>query len=134
MESIHTEMNECEKAAKQEKITESLDDELKLYDFSYYPLPAKEKGVARIFYNNINGLEINAAISAKVNNNKEKKRYGLLKEKETYMKVEALIKQLQRWEVNITGLSEPCVEWKDVVPRTVVKEIGKNMIVSGTGQ
>ena len=125
MESIHTEMTKYANVTKQEPRTESLDEELKLYDFSHYPLPAKDKGVVQLFYNNINGIEINAAISAKVNNNKEKKRHGLLKEKETYTKVEALMKQLQTWEVNITGLLEPCVEWNDIVPRTVVKEIGK---------
>ena len=104
---------------------ESLDEELRIYDFSHYPLPVKEKGLVRIFYNNVNGLEINAAINVRITNNKGKKRHGILKEKETYTKLEALLKQLQTWDVNITGLTEPCVEWKDVVPRTVVKEMGK---------
>ena len=49
-----------------------LDEQLKVFDFSNYPLPLKPKNALRIFYNNINGLEINTAIAAVVNNKKKK--------------------------------------------------------------
>ena len=87
-----------------------LDNELKIFDFSHYPVPAKTAGVVRIFYNNINGLEINAAINARVTNYREKKKHKIIRDKETYTKIESFIKQMYKWEVNITALSEPCIE------------------------
>jgi len=47
---------------------DQLEDELKLLDFSHYPLPKKEKNTLRLFYNNINGLEINVAVETILNN------------------------------------------------------------------
>ena len=102
-----------------------LDNELKIFDFSHYPVPAKTAGVVRIFYNNINGLEINAAINARVTNYREKKKHKIIKDKETYTKIESLIKQMYKWEVNITARAEPCIEWREIIPRTIITDIGK---------
>ena len=49
-----------------------LEQELKIFDFSHYPLPAKDSGVLRIFYNNVNGLEIKNTINAQIINSKRK--------------------------------------------------------------
>ena len=58
---------------KEIDIDAKLEQELKIFDFSFYPLPEKESGVLRIFYNNVNGLEINNAINARITNSWEKK-------------------------------------------------------------
>ena len=52
-----------------------LNNELEVFDFSHYPLPLKSTGTIRIFYNNINGLEINTAVAAVVNNKKKKNKH-----------------------------------------------------------
>ena len=104
---------------------DDLNKELKIFDFSHYLLPAKERGVVRLFYNNVNRLEINGAINARIASGREKTKHKILKHNKTYTKVEALIKQVGTWGVNITALAEPCIEWRDTVPRTVVKEIAK---------
>ena len=49
---------------------QDLDDSLELFDFTY-PLPEKQEGILRIFYNNCNGLEINRTIGEFI---KQKKR------------------------------------------------------------
>ena len=51
-----------------------LDTELQLFDFTHYPVPGKTNNIARLFYNNVNGLEINSAIEATVNHTKTKKK------------------------------------------------------------
>ena len=52
-----------------------LDNELAIFDFSHYPLPLKATNSIRVFYNNINGLEINSAIAAVVNNKEQKNKH-----------------------------------------------------------
>ena len=57
------------------RITEQeVDEELRLFDFSHYPVPTKDKNIIRVFYNNINGLEINLAIEAVANNTRQHKK------------------------------------------------------------
>ncbi len=47
-----------------QNMDDALDDELKIFDFSHYPVPMKVTNITRFFYNNVNGLEINAAVEA----------------------------------------------------------------------
>ena len=103
----------------------AIDNELAVFDFSHYPLPQKSEDIIRIFYNNINGLEINSAIAAVVNNKKQKQKHVYMKDIESYTKVESFIKQMTAWEVDISMVSEPCVEWRDVIPRKVITDIAK---------
>ncbi len=102
-----------------------LDEELQIFDFTHFPLPNREGSSLRIFYNNINGLEINSAIASSINNRKQKVRKQYLADVETHTKVEAMLKQMYTWDVNITALSEPCIEWRDSLPRKIVRDIGK---------
>ena len=78
-----------------------LDDELKIFDFSHYPLPTKDTKIMRCFYNNVNGLEINAAIEAKVNNTKSRSKNAFLNDIETHTKLEALLKQMYDWNIDM---------------------------------
>ena len=102
-----------------------MDTELQIFDFSNYPLPKKTNAVVRLFYNNINGLEINAAIQTVVNNKKAKNKYDFIKDLEHYTKLEGFLKQMYNWEVDICALAEPCIEWRDAIPRKIVQDIGK---------
>ena len=110
---------------EQQSSQNDLDKELQIFDFTHFPLPKRERNSLRIFYNNINGLEINSAIAASINNKKQKVRKQYLSAVETHTKVEAMLKQMYTWEVNITALSEPCIEWRDSLPRKIVRDIGK---------
>ena len=102
-----------------------LDTELGIFDFSNYPLPKKTKNTLRLFYNNINGVEINAAIQTVVNNKQLKQKHEFLRDLEHYTKIESFVQQMHRWEVDISVLAEPCIEWRDSIPRQVVKDISK---------
>ena len=110
---------------------EEIDKELAVFDFSHYPLPLKSPGVVRIFYNNINGLEINSAITAVVNNKKQKHKHEYTDDIETFTKIESFLKQMSTWEVDISMLSEPCVEWRDAIPRKVIQDIAKKYDQNG---
>ncbi len=35
------------------------------------------------------------------------------------------------WDVTVSALSEHCVEWKDAVPRLVIKNLGKSYNLRG---
>ena len=111
---------------------DNLDMELKVFDFSHYPLPKKDKDCIQMFYNNINGLEINEAIASIVNKKKIKKQKEITGDPETYTKLESFIKQMHTWEVDISVLSESCIEWRDVIPRRVVTDISKKYDTGGT--
>ena len=108
------------------------DKELEVFDFSNYPLPKKTQKVLRIFYNNVNGLEINSAIATVLNNKKEKQKNEFIRDLEYYTKLEAFIKQMNAWQVDISALAEPCIEWRDSIPRKVVQDVGKKYDKSGT--
>ena len=113
------------KIADDSYYTSDIDEELKLFDYSNYPVPAKDTNITRIYYNNINGLEINAAIEAVANNTKQKNTNKFLRDLESYTKLETYIKQMQDWQTDISILAEPCVEWRDIIPRTIVLETSK---------
>ena len=104
---------------------EERDPELQIFDFSHYPLPCRTQNTLRIFYNNVNGLEINKAIDTMIQQNKIKHKEQILQKIDSYTKIEALIQQMQRWEVNLTALAEPCIEWRDNIPRKILNETGK---------
>ena len=105
--------------------TAELNDELKIFDFSHFPLPNRSNKTMRIFYNNVNGLEINQMIATKIQNSKQKQTQQYLGEIESHSKIEALIQQMYIWEVNVTALVEPCVEWRDRLPRETIRDIEK---------
>ena len=109
----------------------NLDADLEVSDFSNYPLPTKSNKVIRIFCNNINGLEINLAIATVVNNKKIQRKREFLTELESYTKLEAFIKQVHEWEVDISVLAEPCIEWRDIIPQKVVQGIAKKYDKTG---
>ena len=115
----------------QESTDGNMDTELKIFDFSHYPLPKRDRQTLRIFYNNVNGLEINEAIDTVVNKAITKRKNNLLRDVESVTKIESLIQQLYTWEVNIAALAEPCVEWRDAIPRKTIKDIGKKYDSSG---
>ena len=100
-------------------------DEQLLFEFSTGPLPNKRKEVCRLFYNNINGMEINMAIAQSVRQCKQLQTENITKPTEQYTKVDAFFKQMKTWDVSIFALAEHCVEWEDAVPRLVLKDIGK---------
>ena len=104
---------------------DQLDDDLQLLDFSHYPLPKKTKHTLRLFYNNINGLEINVAVDTILNNKKVKRKNNIIQDFDTYTKLEAFVKQIYTWDVDVSALAEPCIEWRDTIPRKIVKDIGK---------
>ena len=79
-------------------VANDLDKELNIFDFSHYPLPQKKRKTLRIFYNNINGLEINKAVETKLNNKTIKRRHEILKDVESYTKVEVFLKQMYDWD------------------------------------
>ena len=93
--------------------------------FSHYPLPKKDTNTLRLFYNNIKGLEINTAVETILNNKKIKRTKELLHDLELYTKLEAFLKQMYSWEVDVCVLAEPCIEWRDSIPRKIVKDVGK---------
>lgn len=45
-----------------------------------------------------------------------------MKDLESHTKLEAFIKQMYDWQIDVSVLSEPCIEWRDVIPRTNVQE------------
>ena len=108
-----------------------LDEELKIFDFSHYPMPSKSSNTLRIFYNNVNGLEINVAIEALINKAKTRTKHEFLKEVETHTKLEALMQQMYNWNTDVCVLSEPCIEWRDILPRKIVQEISRKFDKTG---
>ena len=99
-----------------------LDDSLEIFDFSR-PLPEKQSGTWRVFYNNCNGLEINQTIGEFIKQKQAKKRYNYLKDTEVPTKVDGILRQMKMWEVDLISLSEICVAWEDSAPRRVIQQI-----------
>ena len=99
-----------------------LDDSLEIFDFSN-PLPEKQLGTWRVFYNNCNGLEINQTIGEFIKQKQAKKRYNYLKDTEVPTKVDGILRQMKMWEVDLISLSEICVAWEDSAPRRVIQQI-----------
>ncbi len=102
-----------------------------LFTFSHGPLPRKSPNTCRIFYNNVNGFEINAAVGAAAKKKRKQAVEGQTVVGEQYTKVETIFQQLKTWEVSISALVEHCVEWKDAVPRLVLQDIGKQYYPKG---
>ena len=103
-----------------------LDYTLKLMDFTNHPLPKRQSGNFRIFYNNIHGIKINELVQIAVKAKIEKK-IRLLKEGISYIKLESLLHQMRQWEVNLMALSEPCIDWREMIPRRVVQTVSKKL-------
>ncbi len=75
-------------------LTDNVDEfDTDLFEFSSGPLPRKKRGILQVFYNNINGLEINHAISQAVRNKKVKKNSQIIENIEQYTKIESLLKK-----------------------------------------
>ena len=104
-------------------VDEPLNDELQIYDYSHYPVPIKDSKTIRIFYNNVNGLQINGAIESIVNNRSRQQKDSFISELEMYTKLEAYIKQMYDWNIDISAMTEPCIEWRNVIPRKIFQEI-----------
>ena len=92
IEGIQVDLIQDSKATIQTR-DELIDDELRIFDFSHYPVPTKRKNFIRFFYNNVNGLEINAAVESIINGVKQKEKHNFLKEIETHTKLESFVKK-----------------------------------------
>ena len=99
-----------------------LQQSLELFDFSL-PLPDKPESCLRLFYNNCNGLEINNTIGVFLKQKQDKIKYNYLIDVEAPTKVDSLIRQMKRWNVDIVNLAETCVAWECKVPRKVIRQI-----------
>ena len=95
------------------KLKKNLQYCLELFDFTK-PLPKKTKGTWRIFYNNCNGVEINATVSTYLKQQREKKSYNYIKDIEAPTKLDGIIQQMKVWEVDILEIAEMCTAWEDV--------------------
>ena len=96
-----------------------------LFEFSSGSLPVKHRHVCRIFYNNINGLEIKDAIHKAVKLRNIKQKSQITGDIEQHTKVETFMQQMRRWDVSVTMLAEHCTDWNDGVPRLVLQEVGR---------
>ena len=105
--------------------TEQVFQELSLFEFSTAPLPTRDKDVCRVFYNNVNGFEINDAVGKAVQQKKLLETENILTEVAQYSKAEAFLKQMTAWDATVSAVAEHCVEWKEAVPRLVLKGLGK---------
>ena len=116
-----------EETLSEEKLTKALE----MLEFSNNPLPQKKQTQLRIFYNNINGLEINNLTKTVIQRQNEKKSIKVIQESETYSKFEALLIQMSQWEVNVTALAEPCVDWKNIIPRRIIRKVSSKYNSTG---
>ena len=104
---------------------EDYEEQLKVFDFSNHPLPLKGKNNIRIFYKNINGLEINSAVEAMINNKVQKQKHLFTQDVEEHTKIESFLKQTSNWNVDVSILAEPCIEWQDTIPRKTTQDMDK---------
>ena len=51
---------------------------------------------------------------------------------EEYTKIESFLKQTSNWEVEVCILAEPCIEWRDTIPRKIIQDMGKKYNNGGT--
>ena len=101
-----------------------LNQSLEIFEFSI-PLPEKTKGKWRIFYNNINGIEINSTVGTYIKQQRDKQTYNYIKDINAPTKLDGLIRQQKLWDVDIAAVTEMCTAWEEVVPRRVVQQITK---------
>ena len=104
---------------------------LEIFDFKE-PLPDKRKGIARLFYNNCNGLAINNTIGVYLKQKKDKITYNYLVDVEAPTKVDSLLRQMKVWDVDIVQLSETNVAWENKVPRRVIQKITQRYDMTGS--
>ena len=101
-----------------------LNQSLEIFDFSI-PLPKKNKGSWRIFYNNINGIEINSTVGTYIKQQRDKQTYNYIKDIDAPTKLDGMLRQQKLWDVDIAAIAEICTAWEEVVPRRVVQQITK---------
>ena len=77
------------------------------------------------FFITIYGFEINAAVETVINNKQKKRNHKCIQDLENHTKLEAFIKQMYTWQVHASVLAEPCVKWRNAIPRKVVTDISK---------
>lgn len=107
-----------------EDIDSELQQSLEIFDFSIQ-LPKKTVGIWRIFYNNINGIEINSTIGNYIKQQQDKQKYNYIHDIEVPTKLDGVIRQQKLWDVDIATMAEMCTAWEDAVPRRVVQQITK---------
>ena len=73
---------------------ERLHKSLEIFDFSR-PLPSKQPGIWRVYYNNCNGIEINTTVDAYIRNKREKKKYNYIMDMNTPTKLDGILRQLK---------------------------------------
>ncbi len=95
---------------------------LQLFDFTV-PLPKKTNNTIRIFYNNCNGVEINNTIGVYLKQQRDKQKHSYIQDIESPTKLDSIIRQMKRWEVDVVTLAETCVAWENKVPRRVIQQI-----------
>ncbi len=101
-----------------------LEQSIAIFDFSL-PLRQKMDGTMRLFYNNCNGLEINHMVCEYIKQKRDKVKYNYLLDIESPTKLDSLIRQMKRWEVDIVNLAETCVDWNKHIPRRLIQQITK---------
>ncbi len=101
---------------------EELKKSLEIFECSA-PLPQKQQGTVRLFYNNCNSLEINNLIGDVLQRKRDKQKQQYLKEIENPTKVDRLLRQMKLWEVDVVNLSETCLAWQNIVARRVIRQV-----------
>ena len=115
-----TKSREANNIMTEEEIELQYQQSLELFDFMR-PLPEKSPGILRLFYNNCNSLEITNTIGVYLKSQKDKIKHKYIKNVETPTKLDSLIQQMCRWEVDIVSLAEMCIAWEKQVPRRVIQ-------------
>ena len=99
-----------------------LQKSLEIFDFAS-PLPVKQNGSFRLFYNNCNSLEINNSIGDVIKRKRDKTVNQYIQEIENPTKLDRLIRQMKIWGVDVVNLAETCVAWENIVARRVTRQV-----------
>ena len=127
---IHENISDNETQRSDEEQEKNWERSLEIFDFSK-PLPPKEQGILRIFYNNCNGIEINNTIGEYLKQKRDKVKYNYIQDVEAPTKLDSLIRQMKVWEVDMVNQTELCIGWEKQVPRYIVQQITKNYDKTG---
>ena len=120
IDNITEEINGKERKDK----SQTLNQNLELFDFSK-PLPTKGADTMRLFYNNCNGIEINNTIRKYMYQKRQMIKQRYLKDTCIMSKLDMIIQQNKRWDVDIICLAEINVAWEDKTPRGIIQTISK---------
>ena len=116
---------ECSKQRQHLGERVPLDTYLQLFEFKT-PFPKKnETRTIQLFYNNCNSLEINKAIGEFFFVKRQQKAQKYIQNIELITKIDKLIRYMKQWKVDISCLSEVCIDWSESAPKIVTQELTK---------